>query len=58
MKNIQKMQTSRQMIQHKKTLTSEELEGNVVIDGSGTVFPLMQRIAEEYMINRTRRCIC
>jgi phosphate transport system substrate-binding protein len=28
---------------------SEELEGNVVIDGSGTVFPLMQRIAEEYM---------
>ncbi|RDW17403.1 PstS family phosphate ABC transporter substrate-binding protein [Oceanobacillus chungangensis] len=28
---------------------SEELEGSVVIDGSGTVFPLMQRIAEEYM---------
>ncbi|RDW22453.1 phosphate ABC transporter phosphate-binding protein [Oceanobacillus arenosus] len=26
-----------------------DLEGSVVIDGSGTVFPLMQRIAEEYM---------
>ncbi|MFS0673401.1 phosphate ABC transporter substrate-binding protein PstS family protein [Ornithinibacillus sp. 179-J 7C1 HS] len=30
---------------------SEELEGSVVIDGSGTVFPLMSRIAEEYMVN-------
>lgn len=30
---------------------SEELEGSVVIDGSGTVFPLMQRLAEEYMTN-------
>ncbi|WP_060681959.1 PstS family phosphate ABC transporter substrate-binding protein [Virgibacillus halodenitrificans] len=29
--------------------TSSELEGNVVIDGSGTVYPLMSRIAEEYM---------
>lgn len=28
---------------------SEELEGSVVIDGSGTVYPLMSRIAEEYM---------
>ena len=28
-----------------------ELEGSVVIDGSGTVYPLMQRIAEEYMVN-------
>lgn len=28
---------------------SEELEGSVVIDGSGTVYPLMARIAEEYM---------
>lgn len=28
-----------------------ELEGSVVIDGSGTVFPLMSRIAEEYMVN-------
>lgn len=26
------------------------LEGSVVIDGSGTVYPLMARIAEEYMI--------
>src|SRR5699024_4481082 len=28
----------------------EELEGNVVIDGSGTVYPLMSSIAEEYML--------
>lgn len=27
------------------------LEGSVVIDGSGTVYPLMAKIAEEYMIN-------
>ncbi|WP_067729464.1 PstS family phosphate ABC transporter substrate-binding protein [Oceanobacillus damuensis] len=30
---------------------SAELEGNVVIDGSGTVYPLMARLAEEYMTN-------
>ncbi|GGM31487.1 hypothetical protein GCM10011351_17050 [Paraliobacillus quinghaiensis] len=30
--------------------TSTELEGNVVVDGSGTVYPLMARIAEEYML--------
>ncbi|WP_047985705.1 PstS family phosphate ABC transporter substrate-binding protein [Ornithinibacillus californiensis] len=30
---------------------SEELEGEVAIDGSGTVYPLMSRIAEEYMLN-------
>ncbi|EGQ25163.1 phosphate ABC superfamily ATP binding cassette transporter, binding protein [Sporosarcina newyorkensis 2681] len=29
----------------------EKLEGSVVIDGSGTVYPLMAKIAEEYMIN-------
>lgn len=29
----------------------EELEGSVEIDGSGTVFPLMSRLAEEYMLN-------
>src|SRR5699024_6717851 len=28
----------------------EELEGSVVIDGSGTVYPLMSSIAEEYML--------
>lgn len=28
---------------------STDLEGSVVIDGSGTVYPLMARIAEEYM---------
>jgi phosphate transport system substrate-binding protein len=27
------------------------LEGSVVIDGSGTVYPLMAKIAEEYMLN-------
>lgn len=30
---------------------STELEGNVAIDGSGTVYPLMSRLAEEYMTN-------
>src|SRR5699024_2149105 len=30
---------------------SAELEGNVVIDGSGTVYPLMAKLAEEYMVN-------
>lgn len=30
--------------------TAEELSGSVVIDGSGTVYPLMARIAEEYML--------
>ncbi|WP_117169215.1 PstS family phosphate ABC transporter substrate-binding protein [Paraliobacillus sediminis] len=29
---------------------SAELEGSVVVDGSGTVYPLMARIAEEYML--------
>ncbi|MFC5712650.1 phosphate ABC transporter substrate-binding protein PstS family protein [Thalassorhabdus alkalitolerans] len=29
----------------------EELSGTVAIDGSGTVYPLMARIAEEFMIN-------
>ncbi|WP_100404956.1 PstS family phosphate ABC transporter substrate-binding protein [Bacillus solitudinis] len=28
-----------------------ELEGSVVVDGSGTVYPLMSVLAEEYMIN-------
>ncbi|MBE1553067.1 PstS family phosphate ABC transporter substrate-binding protein [Sporosarcina limicola] len=31
--------------------TVEKLEGSVVIDGSGTVYPLMARLAEEYMLN-------
>lgn len=30
---------------------AEELSGSVVIDGSGTVFPLMSVIAEDYMVN-------
>lgn len=28
-----------------------KLEGQVIIDGSGTVYPLMAHIAEEYMVN-------
>ncbi|HLR68911.1 PstS family phosphate ABC transporter substrate-binding protein [Virgibacillus alimentarius] len=30
---------------------SNELEGSVAIDGSGTVYPLMSKLAEEYMVN-------
>jgi phosphate transport system substrate-binding protein len=30
---------------------SEELEGSVVIDGSGTVFPLMAKLSENYMLD-------
>lgn len=30
---------------------STKIEGSVVIDGSGTVYPLMAKIAEEYMLN-------
>lgn len=29
----------------------EQLSGSVAIDGSGTVYPLMSRLAEEFMIN-------
>ncbi|GEM00559.1 phosphate transport system substrate-binding protein [Halolactibacillus halophilus] len=29
---------------------TEELSGSVAVDGSGTVYPLMARIAEEYML--------
>lgn len=32
-----------------KNKDGEELEGSVVIDGSGTVYPLMSALAEEYM---------
>ncbi|MDZ5470983.1 PstS family phosphate ABC transporter substrate-binding protein (plasmid) [Bacillus sp. 31A1R] len=31
---------------------SQELEGSVVIDGSGTVYPFMAKAAEDYMINK------
>ncbi|MFJ7935126.1 PstS family phosphate ABC transporter substrate-binding protein [Sporosarcina sp. NPDC096371] len=34
-----------------KTNATADLEGSVTIDGSGTVYPLMAKIAEEYMIN-------
>jgi len=29
-----------------------ELNGSVIVDGSGTVYPLMAHIAEEYMVNQ------
>src|SRR5699024_6474299 len=29
---------------------SAELDGDIIIDGSGTVYPLMDRLAEEYML--------
>src|SRR6056297_145143 len=31
--------------------SEEELSGQVIVDGSGTVYPLMAHIAEEYMVN-------
>ena len=31
--------------------TEATLEGSVVIDGSGTVYPLMAKLAEDYMVN-------
>jgi phosphate transport system substrate-binding protein len=34
-----------------KTKESTELEGSVVIDGSGTVYPFMAKMAENYMTN-------
>ncbi|GAB2573306.1 PstS family phosphate ABC transporter substrate-binding protein [Gracilibacillus alcaliphilus] len=34
-----------------ESASGEELEGKVAIDGSGTVYPLMAKLAEEYMIN-------
>jgi phosphate transport system substrate-binding protein len=33
------------------TPDAAKLEGKVIVDGSGTVYPLMANIAEEYMIN-------
>ena len=34
-----------------ETPTAAKLEGKVIVDGSGTVYPLMANIAEEYMVN-------
>ena len=34
-----------------ETPVATKLEGKVIVDGSGTVYPLMANIAEEYMIN-------
>ncbi|MHA6250541.1 PstS family phosphate ABC transporter substrate-binding protein [Oceanobacillus sp. CAU 1775] len=33
-------------------VSEDGYSGNVVVDGSGTVFPLMQILAEEYMLNK------
>ena len=33
------------------TSTAAKLDGKVIVDGSGTVYPLMANIAEDYMIN-------
>jgi phosphate transport system substrate-binding protein len=32
--------------------TAVKIEGDVIVDGSGTVYPLMAHIAEEYMVTR------
>ncbi|MGM0379500.1 MAG: PstS family phosphate ABC transporter substrate-binding protein, partial [Bacillota bacterium] len=31
--------------------TQKDLSGKVIVDGSGTVYPLMAHIGEEYMVN-------
>jgi len=36
----------------KEETKTEALSGTVIIDGSGTVYPLMAHIAEEYMLNK------
>lgn len=36
---------------NEKPSDTMDIEGSVVIDGSGTVYPLMARLAEEYMLN-------
>ncbi|WP_096198886.1 PstS family phosphate ABC transporter substrate-binding protein [Bacillus sp. FJAT-45350] len=38
--------------QEEAPVTDEELSGSVVIDGSGTVFPFMSQMAENYMVNK------
>lgn len=35
-----------------KNATNTSLEGTVLIDGSGTVYPLMAHLAENYMVNK------
>ncbi|MDN5351177.1 MAG: phosphate transport system substrate-binding protein [Clostridiales bacterium] len=37
--------------QTEATTATQALEGQVIVDGSGTVYPLMANIAEEYMVN-------
>lgn len=34
-----------------ESATNEDIEGSVVVDGSGTVYPLMALLAENYMTN-------
>ncbi|WP_180994300.1 PstS family phosphate ABC transporter substrate-binding protein [Bacillus sp. Marseille-P3661] len=40
---------SNQQTEEQPVEETAELEGEVIVDGSGTVYPLMARIAEEYM---------
>lgn len=44
-------QDTKKETEQKSSEESQNLEGSVVIDGSGTVYPLMAKIAEEYMVN-------
>lgn len=43
-------QTETKQEEKKEEPKEEKLSGSVVIDGSGTVYPLMARIAEEFMV--------
>lgn len=49
-KNTEKTEAAASEAEATKTeAMMEELEGTVIVDGSGTVYPLMAHIAEEYM---------
>lgn len=44
-------QVENEEVSNEDSSSGEELSGSVEIDGSGTVYPLMARLAEEYMTN-------
>ncbi|MBU8905020.1 PstS family phosphate ABC transporter substrate-binding protein [Desertibacillus haloalkaliphilus] len=44
-------ETASNETENNEDVTQDELAGSVVIDGSGTVFPFMAQMAENYMIN-------
>lgn len=44
-------QNTQQPADTQKPTETAKLEGKVIIDGSGTVYPLMANVAEEYMTN-------